>query len=369
MSRRSKSSRSRKSGRRTVSRNAPTIEPGAPPGMLEAPPGARPTSLKVMVYSPDHFEEHPESSLDLLETPRPEGAVLWLDIVGLGTLDVLQSIAERFAIHPLAMEDVVHLHQRPKIEDYPSSELGSASLYMALWLPQHTPELRGEQISLILVPGAVLTFREHAGDWFEPVRQRLRKGRGRIRRKGADYLAYALLDAVVDHAFPVLSRYQGQMARIEEEILDKLGSSQSVVELAELKKELMQLHQLLQPLRDSLRRFLQDDTVEGFAPETLLYLRDCQDHLGQALDLVDFYRDQGTNLVNLHLAMASQNMNEVMKVLTIISTVFIPLSFIAGLYGMNFDTQRSPYNMPELSWTYGYPLVLIFMTNAIAVIK
>lgn len=337
---------------------------GAAPGTMEVSPDAQPTQLRAFAYGPDGLQEAEGDSLAILDGFEAS-PVLWLDVVGLGTVELLGEVAERFAIHPLAMEDVTHVHQLPKIEAYPES------LFVSIRRLYHDAEqsLMTEQISLVLTEGAVITFQEFAEDCFSPVRERLRKGRGRLRRFGPDYLTYALLDAAVDHIFPALDAIQDQLERIELEILDnanRSSSSQPVVALTHLKKELLRVHQCSRPLKEALVLILREEEEEEdeeenfFSEETRPYLRDCVDHLGQVQNVIEFCREQNTNLINLHLALAGQQLNEVMRLLTVISTVFIPLSFIVGLYGMNFDPS-SPYNMPELRSPYGYPMVLGLM--------
>ena len=305
-----------------------------------------------------------------LSTPAPAhlarlnaaSGVSWVNVTGLGTESVLQEIASTFGVHPLAMEDVVNTHQRPKVEEY------GEHIFVVLRLPHvddSTNAVTIEQIAIYAGDGFVLTFQEYAGDCFDPIRQRLDQSRGRIRKRGADYLMYALVDAVVDNYFPLLERFGDRLDALEDEII--AGAATEVLgRLLDIKRDLLRLRRSVWPLRDALRLLLTGGH-EFLSEDTRLYLRDCYDHLVVAVDMLDNQREVDSNLVNVHLSVVSQKMNEVMKVLTIIATVFIPLGFVAGLYGMNFNAELSPWNMPELSWYYGYPAALGLMAGITSV--
>jgi magnesium transporter len=226
-------------------------------------------------------------------------------------------------------------------------------------MPVSRESARTEQMSLFFGKDYVLTIQEQYGDFFDPIRERVRSGRPRLRQGGTDYLVYALLDALVDSYFPVLQFLGQQLDEIEEEIHDNPDKSHSQ-RLNELKRDLVSLRRYVWPLREVVDAMIHEDN-ELVTDETRLYLRDCLDHAVHAYDLIESYREIANGLMDLYLSIMSQRMNEVMKVLTIIATLFIPLSFIAGLYGMNFDTSASRWNMPELSWPFGYPLVLAIM--------
>jgi magnesium transporter len=196
-----------------------------------------------------------------------------------------------------------------------------------------------------------VTFQEHAGDCLEPVRERIRKKSGRIRTAGSDYLAYAILDAVVDALFPVLEEYGEILENLENSIMLKPGS-ETVSSVHKIKRDLLLVRRIVWPMRETVSALFREDLV---ANETHIYLRDCYDHVVQILDIVESYRDMASGLMEFYLSSVSNRMNEIMKVLTIIATIFIPLTFLAGIYGMNFDPEVSPWNMPELGWRYGYP--------------
>lgn len=328
--------------------------PGTAPGTIAAPSDATDTQIRVIEYNVDGVtESHPLSIAKLRSAHESGGKVTWIDVVGLREVKRLREIGDLFGLHPLAMEDVVHVHQRPKVEVY------GDHLFAVVRLPDPDEDLGVEQISMFLGVGWVLTFQERAGDCFEPVRERIRSNRGRVRSTGADYLCYCLLDAAVDHYFPVLARFEDRLTKIEGRVLQH-AAGDTVAELTQIKRELNALRRSIAPLRDALTT-LANGVVQGFAEDTLPYLWDCRDHADQLLDLVDALREEGKAQVDLHLSMASQRLNDVMKVLTIIATLFMPLGFIAGLYGMNFDPDKSPWNMPELRWAYGYPMALGLM--------
>lgn len=232
-------------------------------------------------------------------------------------------------------------------------------LFVVLRIVDGPHSARLEQFSCFIGQDWLITFQEHAGDFFENVRQRLRQGRGRIRVDGIDYLAYALLDAAIDGFYPVLEALGERLETLEDEVIADPSPTQ-VDALHRVKRELLDLRRALWPARDMINMLIRGDGAV-ISESTRVYLRDCHDHSIQLIDIVETYREIASSLLDVYLSSLSAHLNEVMKVLTIIATIFIPLSFIAGVYGMNFDTSHSPWNMPELGWAYGYPLVLALM--------
>ncbi|MGE0788078.1 MAG: magnesium/cobalt transporter CorA [Sandaracinaceae bacterium] len=329
---------------------------GAPPGTLELPEDA--TASKVRVFSYDDKGMEEANGLAALDA-MPKRRVTWVDVVGLGSLDVVSAVAERFGLHPLSVEDVLQTHQRAKIEDYPGTMFVVTRL-----VRECDGALDIEQESMFIGSDFVVTFQEREGDSFEPVRERLRQGKGRIRAEGAAYLAYALLDAAVDGMFPLLELYADRIEALEQQVFET-----SAPELAEtihgLKQEMVGVRRAVVPLREAIGRLVRDENPL-IDKDVRIYLRDCLDHLSQLVDLLDGHRDTLSALMEAHQSNISQRSNEVMKVLTMMTSLFIPMSFIAGLYGMNFDPAASPYNMPELRWAFGYPTVISIML-AIAV--
>ncbi len=338
-----------------------TFNAGAAPGSLIIDANAPRTRIRVVAYSPDRLEERSLDTVAELEEFAEHEGTLWVDVAGLGDAETLIELGERFGLHRLVLEDVVNVGQRPKVESYDDHLFVVATL-----ITDSLPE----QLSLVLgkseqLGGRVLlTFQERPGDCFGGVRERLRRGRPTIRRSGPDYLAYALLDALVDAYFPVVQSAQEDVERLEK-ALTSSAAEDCVSKIHHLKSRLLQLRRILTPQREAFNSLVRD--ADGFIEaDTAIHLRDCYDHLLRLIELVEVAREQCSDLLNLYLSIQSNRMNEVMKVLTIIATIFIPLSFVAGLYGMNFDPQVSPWNMPELGWRYGYPAALLVMA-AIAV--
>jgi magnesium transporter len=252
----------------------------------------------------------------------------------LADIKLLQQLGERFGLHRLALESALDIPQRPKTIDYDSHQ------FIVTRMPISHEVLQTEQVSIFLGPGFVITVQERTGDCFDGIRSRIRKSNGRIRERGADYLAYAALDAIIDAYFPLLESYGSKLDELELLILENQEKSQ-IAAIHDLKQGLITLHRYLGPMRELTTTFMQvEDTL--ITDQTRTYLGDCQDHAKHAFDLVESYRQAASGLMDLYLSMVSQRMNEVMKVLTIIATLFIPLSFVAGLYGMNFDPQASP---------------------------
>jgi len=324
------------------------------PGSIVIDPDSPMSKLLGTYYDEHHATEKPAASVAELRAGAIPGGVLWGHVTGLGDQHVIEQLRDEFKLHRLAVEDVVSLHQRPKAEDYENH------LYVVIHMPQHVDGmLRMEQISIFLGDGWLLTFEERPPHAFEPVRDRIRGRKGIVRDNKTDYLAYALIDCVLDGFFPVLESYCDRMEELEGQILACHHGSH-VKDVHNVKQELLALRRTLWPTRDMLSLLLRNEKGR-FGPTALIHLRDCLDHANQLIDLVEVYRELANDLMNLHLMNASIRQNEVMKVLTIVSAIFIPLSFIAGVYGMNFDPEISPWNMPELRWAYGYPMALGLM--------
>ncbi len=332
------------------------IVPGAAPGSIEARGTSRPTRLRVMAYGPEADGVLEREVRDASELAGLVGtrSVLWVDVVGMGSLDELERIQKLFKVHPLVLEDVVHGGQRPKVEEY------EESTFVVVHGAVRAESLVVEQVGFVIKDGIVISFREELGGWFEPVRDRIHNRGKRIVESGADYLAYALIDAIVDHFFPIIEKYGDRLEQIELSTTGVKAPERSViVELHDIRHDLLVLRRSLVPARDLLSRMSKGD-VERVTPHARVYFRDCADHVERLIDSTSFYRELAQGLADINLSAFSNEMNQVMKVLTIIATIFIPLSFIAGVYGMNFDTS-SPLNLPELGWRYGYPFALGIM--------
>ena len=327
--------------------------PGAEPGTVAVDPEAAHPVVRVISYGPDDLEEKEVDDLDSLAKLLGERFVTWVDVQGLGDAATITRLGEIFKLHPLTLEDVVNTHQRAKVEDY------GQYLFIVARMISTGDRLDTEQMSLFLGANFVLTFQERRGDCLAPVRKRLRQAKGRIRQAGADYLAYALLDAVVDAYFPVMEQYGESLDRLDEEISDR-PAPDTVVHIHQMRSDLLLLRRAIWPFREDIGELLREQNPL-IAEETRVFLRDCYDHSLQIIDLVETCREMCSDLREYYLSAVNNRMSETMKVLTIMATIFIPLGFIAGVYGMNFDPDTSAWNMPELRWPFGYSFALGLM--------
>jgi magnesium transporter len=318
------------------------------PRIRRAPPSGGPVHVSVINYTPGEvFESDGVSIHEALATAARPG-VTWINVDGLGQPDVFGPLAERFHLHALAIEDALSLSQRPKIETYRDH------YFAVMKMIRCTPEIEEEQVSLFFGARWVITIQERAdGDVFDSVRESIRKDRGRIRSLGADFLAYAILDSVVDGYFPVIETFGDRVERIEDEAI-AAPTAATMVHIQNLRHDLVRIRRAVWPMREELA-VLQRESSDLVQPETRIFLRDAYDHAVQSLDMIETYRETVASVMDIYLSAQNQRLNEVMKVLTVISTLFIPLTFIASIYGMNFE------HMPELKWRYGYPAVLLMM--------
>jgi magnesium transporter len=329
---------------------------GAAPGTVEflGPPRIDRTRLQAMAYSPDQFTERELASIDPFLDGTIAGGCRWLNVDGLHDTANLQRLGDRFGLHPLVQEDIVSPHQRPKLEDY---EDYLYTVCQMITFDEPTGRCLSEQVSLVVGPDWVLTFQEVPGDVFDGVRHRLRQGKGRLRGGGSAYLAYALLDAVVDSYFVVIEQMGLRIEQIEERLLAKPDAEQLAAVHA-LKREMIHLRRAVWPLREVVGALERGESK--LVPKSVrLFYRDLYDHIIQAAEAVETYRDILTGLQDLYLSSVSNRMNEVIKVLTIIGTLFIPLTFLVGVYGMNFKY------MPELGWKWSYPLFWLICLGAV----
>lgn len=328
--------------------------PGTAPGTVMVDPDAPKPHIRVLGFGPDGCDERTVSSVDEIAPFLSRWPVTWVDVDGLGDADTLHKIGQLFKLHPLALEDAASVHQRPKVEEF------EGQIFIVARMATLNGLLDTEQLSLFLGRNFVITFQEGVpGDPFDPVRHRIKQAGGRIRQLGPDYLAYALLDAVIDGYFPRLEQLGERLDVLEDQILAR-PDRQAISRLFDAKRELLNLRRAVWPLREGINSLLRDPS-ELLNDETRLHLRDCYDHVVRIIDLVETYRELGSDLIDLYMSSVSQRLNEVMKVLTIIATIFIPLTFISSIYGMNFNTAKSPWNMPELNWFWGYPFALGLM--------
>jgi magnesium transporter len=327
--------------------------PGDAPGTIVVEPGSPKPRLRVVAYNAGEVQEREIESPEEIAALGAHWPVVWVDVRGLGDAELLKNLANELGLHRLVLEDVVNVHQRPKVEDY------EGDLFVVARMPALCPELVSEQIAFFLTGNLVVTFQEREDDSFEPVRRRVCSGNGRIRERGPDYLAYALLDTITDASFPILEHMGGLLDDVEGETLSGAGPN-TAARIHQIKRELLMLRRTVWPTREMLSHLLRESTP-WFTDGTRIYLRDCYDHAVQLIDILETYREIASGLMDVYLSSISNRLNEVMKVLTIIATIFIPLTFIAGVYGMNFDPDTSPWNMPELRWRWGYPACLALM--------
>ena len=325
--------------------------PGTAPGTLRFDSDAPRPDIQLIAYSADDLLEREIADPEEIRAELGKWPVIWVNVDGIGSGEVLGQIGEIFQLHVLAMEDVVNLGQRAKVEPY------DEDLFIVAHMPTAEPPAT-EQVSIFLGPGWVLTIQERAGDVFEGIRDRIRTGRVRIRSSEADYLTYALLDALVDSYFPVMDKIADELEALENEVLDSPDQS-TVEKIHRVRRTLVGLRRAMAPHREALNTLLRD--VSYIQSSTALFLRDTYDHAIRIMDLLESQREIASDLMSTYLSAVSNRMNEIMKVLTIVATIFIPLGFIAGVYGMNFNPEISPFNMPELNWFWGYPFALLLM--------
>jgi magnesium transporter len=327
---------------------------GLPPGTL-VHVGKRDSGkvkISVMDYDGSDIKERvldtPEEVFPFFGSPT----VTWINVDGIHDLDMIKKIGEHFRLHPLTLEDIVFTNQRAKFENFDSYIY---ILIKMVYLKEGSQkdEIETEQVSIIIGENYVLSFQEKEGDVFGPVRDRLRSAKGRIRKMGSDYLAYSLLDAVVDNYFLILEHLGEKVEVIEDDLVGD-PSPQCLKGIQELKKDMLYLRKSIWPLREVISSLHKEESPLLKGP-TIVYIRDLYDHTIQVIDTVETLRDTASGMLDIYLSSLSNRMNDVMKVLTIIATIFIPLTFIAGIYGMNF------HNMPELTWRYGYVFALLLM--------
>ena len=325
---------------------------GASPGSLVADPKAPKPLVRLTAYNGEKCvqrELHTANDFKQIAQFLEQYPVTWVNVEGLGDSDVVRRLGDVFGLHKLALEDVLNNHQRAKVEQY-----GDHLFIVARRLEGET-HLHGDQLAMFLGKRFVVTFHQRAGDGLDPVRERLRKGRGVIRTSGPDYLAYALLDCVVDSYFPILEHIGEQIENLERAIIGGTDR-QTISRIHAVKSRLLALRRVIWPLREALHVLIRDP-VPVIQEETRVFLRDCADHTFQIIDLVETYRELTGDLMELYHSSLSVRTNEVMQVLTVIATIFIPLTFVVGIYGMNFD------HMPLLKWKWGYPAVWVLMAS------
>ncbi len=331
-----------------------TKKVGMPPGSLVyiGDSGPSSTIISVLDYTEMDLVEKTGITIEECLPLRNSPSITWLNFSGLADVEVIRKLGEEFGLHSLVMEDILHTGQRPKLEQYDNY------IYLVVkmvYRGDNGEEIGYEQLSVVLGKSYVLSFQEREGDVFNDIRERIRSSKGRLRRSGADYLVYSMLDSVVDNYFPAMEKIGDRVEDIEERLSED-PNPDILGEIYRLKREVLFLRKSIWPIREVIATFMRQDT-ELVSPGTNTYLRDVYDHSIQVMDVVETYSDMLSGLLDVYMSTVSNRMNEIMKTLTIIATIFIPLTFIVGLYGMNFRF------MPELSNKLAYPLILIGMTG------
>jgi magnesium transporter len=309
----------------------------------------RPT-IQIIAYSEDRVEEMGVNTIEEIFPYRDTDNVTWINIDGLHDVDAMEKLGKHFNLHPLMMEDILNTDKRPEIDDY-----GDYIFMVIKMLHYDDIEklVKAEQLSIVVCKNIVLTFQERVGDVFNPLRERIRKGRGRVRESGTDYLAYALLDTIVDNYFLILEKFSDALEAIEDELMNNVNKN-TIREIHRMKREMVFLRKSVWPVRELVNGLARSESA--LIDESLsIYVRDLYDHTVQVIDTIETMREMVAGMLDIYLSTVSNRMNEVMKVLTIMASIFIPLTFIAGIYGMNFE------RMPELRERWGYPGILVLM--------
>lgn len=308
--------------------------------------------IRAWIYNSEKLIEKELQTIEECQALKDQpGMNLWINVDGLDRVDIIEKLGSYFGVHPLTLEDVLNTGQRPKMEDYDSYIY--AVLKMVIF-DEDKDEIVIDQVSIIFGPNYILSFQEREGDVFDPIRDRLKNPASRLRKNGVDLLAYSLIDAVVDNYFLILEHFGEEIEILEEELI-KSPMPETLKTIQKYKRDMITFRRSIWPLRELISNLQR--TESGLIKDiTQIYLRDLYDHTVQVIDSIEAFRDILSSMVDVYLSSLSNRMNDIMKVLTIIATIFIPLTFIAGVYGMNFDY------MPELEWRWGYPAVMLGMT-------
>ncbi|MDH5661815.1 MAG: magnesium/cobalt transporter CorA [Elusimicrobiota bacterium] len=325
---------------------------GLPPGTLihVGKRGEERVNISIIDYDEKHYQEKETENIEECFPFKDKPTVTWINIGAIHKIEIIEKIGKHFDLHPLLLEDILNTDQRPKMEDF--DDYIFVVLKM-LYYDEKEKEIISEQVSLIIGSNFVISFQEKEGDVFNPIRDRIRNAKGRIRKMGADYLAYALIDAIVDNYFIILEKIGEKIEGMEDELVAN-PTPETLQTIHNLKRDTISLRKSVWPLREGIS-ILERSESPLIQESTGIFLRDVYDHTIQVIDTIETFRDMVSGMLDIYLSSISNRMNEVMKVLTIIATIFIPLTFIAGIYGMNFKY------MPELEWHWAYFAVLSIM--------
>lgn len=325
---------------------------GLPPGSIVHIGNKRMEKVKITIidYDEKHFQEKEVKSVEECSYYKDKSTITWINVDGVHEIKVIEEIGKHFNLHPLILEDIVDTDQRPKIKDFRDYIF---IILKMLYCDKKSNAIQVEQVSLILGKNYVISFQEREGDVFNAIRERIRNNIGRIRKLGADYLVYSLIDAIVDNYFTIIEKLDEEIESLEDKVVIQPNPS-NVQAIHKLKMDLIFLRKSVWPLREVIS-FLEKDESPLVLESTNIYLRDVYGHTIQVMDTIETLRDIISGILDIYLSSINTRMNEIMKMLTIIATIFIPLTFITGIYGMNFQY------MPEIKWFWGYPAVLLGM--------
>jgi magnesium transporter len=318
--------------------------------------------ITVIDYDEKVYHEFLAKSVGECHGLKDSPTMTWINVDGIHDPEVINDMGKCFDFHPLLIEDIVDVKQRPKIEYFDNYILVVLKM---LTYDEGRRSVKTEHVAIVLGENFVLSFQEDIGDVFDPIRQRIREGKGKVRKSGPDYLLYKLIDAIVDNYFIILEKLGEEIDVIQEAVVLN-PTSKTLHEIHRLKRETIYLRKSVWPLREVVASLEKGET-RLIKKSSAIYFRDVYDHTIQVMDTVETFRDITASMLDIYLSSISNRLNEVMKVLTIISTVFMPLTFMVGIYGMNFNTQASPYNMPELNWYWGYPAFIVAMAAVVVI--
>ncbi len=326
-------------------------QPGLSPGTLIHVGEQKAPTVDISFHQYNNSEVIEQKSVPIKNIPYPgDKQITWLQVSGIHDVEIIETIGKQYSLHPLLLEDILNTEQRPKVEDYTDYLF---IVLKTLDFDEETSGIRSDQIALVIGKNLLISFHEHERGFFNPIRERIQSGKGRIRKMGTDYLAYALMDVVIDNYFVTLEKLGSRIDDIEKSLL-KNPSVEVLHNINFIKREMVFLRKNIWPVRE-LVATLERRESPIIHQHTVIYLRDLYDHIIQAIDTIESMRDVLTGMLDVYLSSMSNKTNEVIKVLTIIATIFIPLTFVVGIYGMNFEF------MPELTWQYGYPAVMFIM--------
>lgn len=326
--------------------------PGSSPGTVIEPINPTPTQLRLMAYDHEKLESRKLEELPGLADMIKKYQVTWISVIGLGNIPLLQKLCQELSIHRLTVEDIINQYQRPKVEYFDTYS------FITVHIPRLDAKNESEHVSIIIGHGFVVSFQNSPVDYMESIRNRIQKKVGQIRFKGCDYLCYAIIDAIIDLYFPIAELFAHKLELAEDEVVHALKPT-AILEIYNIGSRLNYFHRILWSHKELLSQLIRDPE-SPITEDVTVYMRDCYDHTIQILDFLENQKDTSKTLISLHLSLQTHHSNEVMKFLTIITATFIPMTFITGLYGMNFN-RDSKWNMPELDWMYGYPFALSLM--------